>query len=53
MVKQTIKRRSPGFDQRAHGFRMFGDLLRAAEKSKLLKLERDTPSGDYIILPQE
>ena len=51
MVKQTIKRRSPGFDERAHGFRTFGDLLKSAEQSKLLKLDRDTPSGDYIVLP--
>ena len=50
LVKRTIKRRSPGFDERAHGFRTFADLLKSAEKSKILKLERDSPSGDYLVV---
>ena len=27
LIKQTIKRRNPGFNERAHGFRAFNDLL--------------------------
>lgn len=49
MIKQAIKRRNPGFNERAHGFRSFNDLLREAEKRGLLKLEPDEKSGGYIV----
>ncbi|HYD83158.1 MAG TPA: NYN domain-containing protein, partial [Opitutus sp.] len=39
MVKQAIKRRNPGFNERAYGFSSFTDLLREAEKRHLLELE--------------
>jgi len=49
MVKQTLKRRSPGFNESYYGFRAFSDLLEEAEKRKLLTLERDEKSGGYIL----
>jgi hypothetical protein len=49
MIKQTIKRRNPGFNERAYGFRSFNDLLLEAEKSGLLKLEADEKSGGYTV----
>ena len=49
MIKQTLKRRQPGFNERAHGFRSFNDLLLEAEKRGLLKLEADKKSGGYIV----
>ncbi len=49
MVKQTIKRRHPGFNERAYGFRSFNDLLLEAQKRGLLKLEADEKSGGYTI----
>jgi len=49
MVKQALKRRKPGFSERYHGFRTFGQLLEEAQKRKLLKLEHDEKSGGYII----
>ena len=49
MVKQTLKRRKPGFDETYHGFRTFGKLLEEAQKRKLLELELDEKSGGYII----
>ncbi len=39
MVKQAIKRRNPGFNERAYGFSAFTDLLREGQKRGLLKLE--------------
>jgi len=51
MIKQALKRRNPGFNERAHGFRSFNDLLLEAEKRELLKLEADEKSGGYIVLP--
>ncbi|SET01894.1 TIGR00288 family protein [Nitrosomonas marina] len=49
MVKQTLKRRKPGFNETYHGFRTFGKLLEAAQDSNLLELEHDEKSGGYII----
>jgi len=49
MVKQTLKRRRPGFSETYHGFRTFGQLLEDAQKRKLLALEHDEKSGGYII----
>jgi len=49
MVKQTLKRRRPGFNERAYGVRSFSDLLEEAENRGLLKLELDERSGGYII----
>jgi len=49
MIKQAIKRRNPGFNERAYGFRSFNDLLLDAQKRGLLKLEADTKSGGYTV----
>jgi len=49
MVKQTLKRRSPGFNESYFGFRTFSDLLEEAQQRKLLALEPDQKSGGYII----
>src|SRR5260221_1990293 len=49
MIKQAIKRRNPGFNERAYGFRSFNDLLLEAEKSGLLKLEADEKSRGYTV----
>lgn len=49
MIKQTIKRRHPGFNERAHGFRSFNDLLLEAQKRGLLKLQADEKSGGYTV----
>jgi len=49
MIKQALKRRNPGFNERAYGYRSFNDLLKEAEKRGLLKLEADQKSGGYIV----
>ena len=49
MIKQAIKRRHPGFNERAYGFRSFNDLLLDAQKRGLLKLEADKKSGGYVV----
>jgi len=49
MVKQTLKRRNPGFNESYFGFRTFSDLLEEAQSRKLLTLEPDQKSGGYII----
>ena len=49
MIKQTLKRRKPGFNETYYGFRSFSDLLLAAEARGLFALERDEKSGGMIV----
>jgi len=49
MIKQAIKRRKPGFNERVYGVRSFSDLLEEAEHRGLVKLELDERSGSYQV----
>jgi len=49
MIKQAIKRRNPGFNERAYGFRSFNEMLLEAQGRGLLKLEADEKSGGYRV----
>lgn len=49
MIKQAIKRRHPGFNERFYGFRSFNDLLAEAQKRGLVALQADEKSGGYIV----
>ena len=49
MVKQTIKRRKPGFNESYYGFSTFSKLLEEAQSRNLLTLEHDEKSGGYIV----
>jgi uncharacterized protein (TIGR00288 family) len=53
MIKQAIKRRNPGFNERAYGFRSFNDLLLEGQERGLLKLEADEKSGGYTVRATE
>ncbi len=49
MIKQAIRRRHPGFSERAYGFRSFNDLLAEAQKRGLLTLKADERSGGFTV----
>ena len=49
MIKQTLKRRKPGFNESYYGFRSFGQLLEEAEAQGIFELEREEKSGGFII----
>ena len=49
MIKQTLKRRRPGFNESACGFGSFNDLLEEAQARGHLQLDLDERSGGYII----
>jgi uncharacterized protein (TIGR00288 family) len=49
MIKQAIKRRHPGFNERFYGFKSFNDLLADAEKRGFLTLRPDEKSGGYTV----
>jgi uncharacterized protein (TIGR00288 family) len=50
MVKQTLKRKRPSFNESFHGYRSFNELLEDAETRGLLELQKDERSGGYIIV---
>ena len=49
MIKQTLKRQRPGFNEIYHGFRSFNQLLEEAQARKLLEIEKDEKSGGYVV----
>ena len=49
MVKQTMKRKRPSFNEGYHGYSTFSELLEDAERAKIVRLKRDQRSGSYII----
>lgn len=50
MVKQTMKRRRPGFTESAYGYRSFRELVEDAQKLGLLRMIRDEKTGQYTIV---
>jgi len=49
MVKQTLKRRKPGFNESYYGFGSFSELLEEMQARGSLTLQRDERSGGYIV----
>ena len=49
MVKQTMKRRRPGFNESAYGYRSFKELIEDAQKRGLLVMVRDEKTGQYTV----
>ena len=49
LVKQTLRRVYPGFNESYYGYRTFADLIKDAEERGLLDLEYDRDRGNYKI----
>ncbi|HXK08656.1 MAG TPA: NYN domain-containing protein [Vicinamibacteria bacterium] len=49
MVKETMKRKRPSFNETYYGFRSFSHLLEDAQRRGIVVLRRDQRSGSYII----
>jgi uncharacterized protein (TIGR00288 family) len=49
MVKDTMKRKKPSFNETYHGYRTFSELLEDAAKQGLLELETDKRSRTYVV----
>jgi len=45
LIKDTMTRKQPDFNERAHGYSTFGDLLEESRKLGLLDVERDAQAG--------
>jgi uncharacterized protein (TIGR00288 family) len=49
IVKQTLKRVYPGFNESYYGYRSFSDLLKDAREHGMIELEFDEDRGNYKI----
>jgi uncharacterized protein (TIGR00288 family) len=49
MVKQTMQRKKPTFNEEYYGYNTFSELLEDAQTNNLIKIKKDLKSGTYII----
>ncbi len=49
MVKDTMKRKKPSFNEGYHGYRTFSELLEDAQAHELIEINVDSRSGTYVI----
>jgi uncharacterized protein (TIGR00288 family) len=49
MIKDTLKRKKPQFDESYHGYRTFQDLLEDMERQGVLTLMTDPRSGTFVV----
>ncbi len=50
MVKETMKRKKPSFNESYYGYRTFSDLLQDAEDHGIIRLRTDSRSGTFVIV---
>jgi uncharacterized protein (TIGR00288 family) len=49
MIKDTMKRKKPSFNETYHGYRTFSELLEDAKAEGILDLETDKRSRTYVV----
>ncbi len=49
MVKDTMKRKKPSFNETYHGYRSFSELLEDAQREGLIEIETDKRSRTYVV----
>lgn len=49
MIKQTMQRKKPSFNEGYYGYGSFSELLEDAERQNILKLKKDQRSGSYVV----
>lgn len=49
MIKDTMKRKKPSFNEEYFGYRTFSELLEEAEEAGILELEKSKASGTYVV----
>ena len=49
MVKQTMQRKQPYFNESYYGYKSFSELLEDAERNGLLTMKKDIKSGGYVV----
>jgi hypothetical protein len=49
MIKQTMQRKRPSFNEDNYGYGSFSELLADAEREGIIGLRRDERSGSYVV----
>jgi uncharacterized LabA/DUF88 family protein len=49
MVKQTMQRKQPYFNESYYGYKSFSELLEDAERNGLVTMKKDAKSGGYVV----
>ena len=49
MIKQTMQRKKPSFNEGYYGYPSFSELLEDAERKNIIRLKKDQRSGTYIV----
>jgi uncharacterized protein (TIGR00288 family) len=49
MIKDTMKRKKPSFNEAYHGYRTFSELLEDAQRAGLLELDVNKQSRTYVV----
>ena len=49
MIKDTMKRKKPSFDESYYGYRSFTHLLEEADDQTVVDIERNPKSGTYVV----
>ncbi len=49
MIKQTMQRKHPSFNEGYYGYSTFSEMLEDAQKQGLIQLKKDQRSGTYVV----
>ena len=49
MIKQTMQRKRPSFNEGYYGYSTFSELLEDAKRKNVISLKRDQRSGNYVV----
>jgi uncharacterized protein (TIGR00288 family) len=49
MIKQTMQRKKPSFNEGYYGYASFSELLEDAERKNIIRLKKDQRSGTYVV----
>ena len=49
MIKQTMQRKKPSFNEGYYGYSTFSELLQDAERKGIVSLRKDQRSGTYVV----
>ena len=53
LVKQTMRRVHPGFNESYYGFKSFSDMLKSVAEMGLIELEHDQERGNFKIVSKD
>jgi len=49
MIKQTMQRKQPYFNETYYGYKSFSELLEDAQRKSLISMKKDAKSGGYVV----